>query len=217
MIINENFDSFLKYLAKTPENADFCRTMSHKIKQFRSLAAVLIGIILLQACQQSTLFREISPEKSGIDFSNPISESAELSVLNYEYIYNGGGVGVGDFNNDSLPDIYFTGNMVSNALYINQGDLKFQNITKEAGVDGQGKWNKGVSIIDINNDGWMDIYVCSAVYSDSNARKNILYVNQGINQQTGLPFLKTKPPHMGWIIHPTHIWQHFLITTMTVI
>lgn len=197
-------------MAKTPENADFCRTMRHKIKQFRSLAVILIGIILLQACTQSTLFREISPEKSGIDFSNTISESAELSVLNYEYIYNGGGVGVGDFNNDSLTDIYFTGNMVSNALYINQGDLKFQNITKEAGVDGQGKWNKGVSIIDINNDGWMDIYVCSAVYSDSNARKNILYVNQGINEQTGLPFFKDEAAAYG-LDHPsnTHMAAFF--------
>lgn len=203
MIINEIFDSFLKYLAKTPENADFCMTMRHKIKQFRSLAAVSIVLFSLQACQQSPLFREISSEKSGIDFSNTISESAELSVLNYEYIYNGGGVGVGDFNNDSLPDIYFTGNMVSNALYINKGDLKFQNITKEAGVDGQGKWNKGVSIIDINNDGWMDIYVCSAVYADSNARKNILYINQGINQQTGLPYFKDEAAAYG-LDHPSN-------------
>ena len=190
-------------MPKTPENADFCRTMRHKIKQFRSLATVLLGITVLQACQQDTLFREISPEGSGIDFSNTISESAELSVLNYEYIYNGGGVGVGDFNNDSLPDIYFTGNMVSNALYINKGDLKFQNITKEAGVDGQGKWNKGVSIIDINNDGWMDIYVCSAVYADSNARKNILYINQGINQQTGLPSFKDEAAAYG-LDHPSN-------------
>jgi len=113
-------------------------------------------------------------------------------VLNYEYIYNGGGVGIGDFNNDSLPDIYFTGNMVANALYINKGNLKFQDITKEAGVEGQGKWNKGVSIVDINNDGWVDIYVCSAVYADSNARKNILYVNQGVNPNNRTPLFQRR-------------------------
>ncbi|MEY2587856.1 MAG: hypothetical protein RLY11_1705, partial [Bacteroidota bacterium] len=110
--------------------------MSHKIKHLRSLGVVLLSALLLQACKNKPLFREISPESSGIHFNNAINESAELSVLNYEYIYNGGGVGIGDFNNDSLPDIYFTGNMVANALYINKGNLKFQDITKEAGVEG---------------------------------------------------------------------------------
>lgn len=171
--------------------------MSHKIKHLRSLGVVLLSALLLQACKNKPLFREISPESSGIHFNNAINESAELSVLNYEYIYNGGGVGIGDFNNDSLPDIYFTGNMVANALYINKGNLKFQDITKEAGVEGQGKWNKGVSIVDINNDGWMDIYVCSAVYADSNARKNILYVNQGVNPTTGLPTFKDESRAYG--------------------
>lgn len=177
-------------MGKTPENSDFCLIMMRKIKHFKKLLALVLAVTLLQACKQPQLFREVSPEKSGIDFSNTISESANLSVLNYEYIYNGGGVGVADFNNDSLPDIYFTGNMTPNALYLNKGDFKFQNITEEAGVEGQRKWNKGVSIVDINNDGWMDIYVCSAVYPDSNARKNILYINQGINPQTGLPHFK---------------------------
>ena len=171
--------------------------MSHNIMHLRCVGAALLASFLLQACKNKPLFREISPESSGIHFINAINESAELSVLNYEYIYNGGGVGIGDFNNDSLPDIYFTGNMVANALYINKGNLKFQDITKEAGVEGQGKWNKGVSIVDINNDGWMDIYVCSAVYADSNARKNILYINQGINPQTGLPSFKDEAREYG--------------------
>ena len=117
--------------------------------------------------------------------------------MNYEYIYNGGGVGIGDFNNDSLPDIYFTGNMVPNKLYINKGNLKFEDITTSAGVEGQGKWSKGVSVIDINNDGWMDLYVCAAVLADSNARKNMLYVNQGINKQTGNPFFKDMAVEYG--------------------
>lgn len=184
-------------MAKTLENADFCRTMLYKIKLLKNLGLPLLGILLLQACKHPTLFREIKAEQSGIQFSNNISENVELSVLNYEYIYNGGGVGIGDFNRDSLPDIYFAGNMVSNALYLNKGEMKFQDITKEAGVEGQGKWNKGVSIVDINNDGWMDIYVCSAVYADSNAKRNILYINKGINPQTGYPIFKDEAAAYG--------------------
>lgn len=120
-----------------------------------------------------------------------------MNVLNYEYIYNGGGVGIGDFNNDSLPDVYFTGNRVPNKLFINKGDLTFEDITQQAGVDGDGKWSKGASIIDINNDGLMDIYVCAAVLPDSNKRKNILYINQGINKETGLPIFKDQAAAYG--------------------
>lgn len=124
------------------------------------------------ACSQSTsLLQEVDPQKSGLQFSNTIVENQELNVLNYEYIYNGGGVGIGDFNNDSLPDIYFTGNRTANKLFLNKGNLKFEDITEQAGVNGNGKWSKGASIIDINNDGLSDIYVCAAVLSDSNARK----------------------------------------------
>ena len=192
MIINKYFDPILISSHKNRENDDFC-----KMNHFRSLAAILLIFPLFQACKEPTLFKEISAEKSGILFSNNISENAELSVLNYEYIYNGGGVGIGDFNNDGMPDIYFTGNMVANALYLNKGAMKFQDVTKEAGVEGQGKWNKGVSIVDINNDGWMDIYVCSAVYADSNARKNILYINKGINKETGFPIFNDEAAAYG--------------------
>lgn len=147
-----------------------------------------VSTFALMACNDNKkLFRTISPEKSGIDFVNQITESPNLNVLNYEYIYNGGGIGIGDFNNDSLPDVYFTGNMVSNKLYINKGDLHFEDITEAAGVDGNAKWCKGASVIDINNDGWLDIYVCAAILPDSNARRNLLYVNQGLDKKTGNP------------------------------
>ena len=85
------------------------------------------------------------------------------STLDLTNIYNGGGVGIGDFNNDGLQDIYFTGNTVSNTLYLNRGDFKFDDITKEAGVSGDGKWCHGVAVVDINNDGWQDIYVCATI------------------------------------------------------
>ena len=128
-----------------------------------SVLVSVLGIFFLQSCcYEKPLFVNIDPSVSGLQFSNEIVENNQLNVLNYEYIYNGGGVGIGDFNNDSLPDIYFTGNRVANKLFLNKGNLKFEDITTKAGVNGMGKWNKGVSIIDINNDGLMDIYVCAA-------------------------------------------------------
>ena len=149
--------------------------------------ALLSAFVLLACKNNKQLFRTISPEKSGIDFVNQITESPNLNILNYEYLYNGGGIGIGDFNNDSLPDVYFTGNMVSNKLYINKGNLHFEDITAAAGVDGNAKWCKGASVVDINNDGWLDIYVCAAILPDSNARKNLLYINQGLDKKTGNP------------------------------
>lgn len=158
---------------------------------------LLSGILLISCNQHKPLFRKIESEKSGIQFINQITEDQNVNVLNYEYIYNGGGVGIGDFNNDSLPDIYFTGNMVSNKLYINKGNFKFEDITVAAGVDGNAKWCKGVSVIDINNDGLMDLYVCAAVLPDSNARKNLLYINQGVTKQTGHPVFKEMAAEYG--------------------
>src|SRR5512138_3647717 len=97
-------------------------------------ACLLLSLISLISCQQNqTLFREVSPGHSGITFANNIPEDQDLNVLNYEYIYNGGGVGIGDFNNDSLPDIYFAGNRVPNKLYLNKGGLAFEDITAQAG------------------------------------------------------------------------------------
>lgn len=157
----------------------------------------IVCVFGLACSQSSSLLQEVDPEKSGLQFSNTIVENQELNVLNYEYIYNGGGVGIGDFNNDSLPDIYFTGNRTANKLFLNKGNLRFEDITEQAGVSGNGKWSKGASIIDINNDGLSDIYVCAAVLSDSNARKNLLYVNQGINATTGIPLFKEMAKEYG--------------------
>ncbi|HXB43293.1 MAG TPA: VCBS repeat-containing protein, partial [Puia sp.] len=118
------------------------------------------------------MFQEISSEHSGIHFDNKIIENDSINPLDLTNIYNGGGVGIGDFNNDGLQDIYFTGNMVSNKLYLNKGDFKFQDVTDEAGVTGNGKWCRGVSVIDINNDGWLDIYVCATIKDNPEQRRN---------------------------------------------
>lgn len=164
-------------------------------KQF--LYAAFISFCFIACKQKQPLFQEVKPDKSSIHFNNEIKEDAELNVMTYEYIYNGGAVGIGDFNNDSLPDIYFTGNRVANKLYINRGNMRFEDITDSAGVAGNGKWCKGVSVVDINNDGLMDIYVSAAVLLPASERKNLLYINKGVNKTTGIPVFKEEAEEYG--------------------
>jgi hypothetical protein len=148
------------------------------------------------SCKNKSLFQEISSEHSGIHFDNKIIENDSINPLDLTNIYNGGGVGIGDFNNDGLQDIYFTGNMVSNKLYLNKGDFKFQDVTDEAGVTGNGKWCRGVSVIDINNDGWLDIYVCATIKDNPEQRRNLLYINQGLDKN-GIPHFKEMAREYG--------------------
>ena len=162
-----------------------------------------VGLILstLFAChQRHTLFEKISSTHSGIVFNNEIVENDTINPLDVVNIYNGGGVGIGDFNNDGLPDIYFGGNMVASRLYLNKGHFTFEDITDEAGVAGLGRWARGISVIDINNDGLMDIYVCNTIYKDSLRKRNILYVNQGIDKN-GIPHFKDMAAEYGLDIH----------------
>ena len=159
---------------------------------------VLIGlcIVLLSSCREKTLFTKIDSGSSGIRFTNTIQDNDTLNVLDVENIYNGGGVGIGDFNNDGLQDIYFTGNMVANSLYINEGDFEFKDVTDQAGVEGEGKWCRGVTVVDINNDGWIDIYVSATISNDSLKRKNLLYINQG-KTENGIPRFKNLAAEYG--------------------
>jgi hypothetical protein len=140
---------------------------------------------------------QIKASQSGITFNNEIKEDAELNILRYEYIYNGGGVGIGDFNNDSLPDVYFTGNLVPNKLYLNKGNFKFEDVTAITNTGGNGRWSKGVSIVDINNDGLQDIYVSCAVLFPVTDRKNLLYINKGADKKTGIPVFEEKAEAYG--------------------
>ncbi len=129
----------------------------------------------------SPVFEKVSSIESGITFNNTVEENYQKNYFDsFAYVYNGAGVATGDFNNDGLTDIYFVGNEVSNKLYINQGGMKFKDITATAGVDGGKGWKNGVTLVDINNDGLMDIYVCKGGYRDlDEERRNLLYVNQG--------------------------------------
>src|ERR1035437_2855086 len=152
---------------------------------------------LIQSCNtKKSLFHLVSSEESGIHFNNKIVENDSINPIDLTNIYNGGGVGIGDFNNDGLQDIYFTGNLVSNKLYLNKGKLKCQDITKEAGVEGEGRWCRGVSVVDINNDGWMDMYVCVSMEKDPHKRENLLYINQGLDKN-GIPHFKEMAAEYG--------------------
>ena len=126
---------------------------------------------------QDKLFTLMPPDSTGVDFVNIINDTKALNVISYEYYYNGSGVAIGDLNNDGLADLFFTSNVFGNKLYQNQGNLKFKDMSKKAGIEGVGTYHTGVIMVDINNDGWMDIYVCQSVATDSTYRKNSLYVN----------------------------------------
>ena len=133
----------------------------------RLLPYFLLGLFL-SACSHENekaeyLFNTPGPEETGLDFTNQLNPTSALNILDYLYFYNGGGVAIGDINNDGLPDIYLTGNQVENKLYLNKGGLQFEDITQTAGVLGSSDWNTGVSMADVNGDGLLDIYVCAVV------------------------------------------------------
>ncbi|HEV8504033.1 MAG TPA: VCBS repeat-containing protein [Chitinophagaceae bacterium] len=173
------------------------------------LSLFVVLSVALGAChQKKTLFEKISSSRSGIDFNNKIVENDSINPLDVVNIYNGGGVGIGDFNNDGLQDIYLTGNMVSSKLYLNKGSFEFEDITERAGVEGMGRWARGVSIVDINNDGLPDIYVCNTIYKDSLRRRNILYVNEGLDKG-GIPHFKDSAAEYGLDIHVQSTMAYF--------
>src|SRR6201989_85460 len=121
---------------------------------------LILFFICLNTSAQQTLFKLLDSSTTSVTFSNEINENEALNVLAYEYFYNGGGVAVGDINNDGLPDIYFSGNLRPNRLYLNEGNLHFKDITVSAGVAGRkNDWKTGVTMVDINGDGLLDIYV----------------------------------------------------------
>ncbi len=140
---------------------------------------VFIFLVIAIGCQseQNTRFTLLDATATGVAFTNTVTETEQINVLKYGYFYNGGGVAAGDFNNDGLTDLYFTGNMTTDRLYLNQGGMQFEDITEAAGVD-HGGWKTGVSLVDINNDGWLDIYICRSAADDPELRRNLLYINQ---------------------------------------
>lgn len=129
--------------------------------------------------QSEALFEFLPPNQTNITFQNQVNETESFNFLLYEYLYNGAGVAIGDINNDGLDDIYFSGNTTENKLYLNKGDFKFEDITLSSGTDGGQGFKTGVTMIDLNNDGFLDIYVCKSALANPDLRANILYINNG--------------------------------------
>lgn len=157
------------------------------------LSLLVLAICGLPGCKKTDLlFEKITPAHSNIHFNNQLSPDATLNAFTFTNFYNGGGVGVGDFNRDGLPDLFFTGNQVSSELYLNRGNFQFESITEKAGVKTD-RWCSGVSIVDINQDGWDDIYLSVAEGPGLKNARNLLF----INQKTSSPSFKESAQAYG--------------------
>ncbi len=161
------------------KNLEFLSSIT-KLKLF--LAA---GALTFMSCEQNEekeqalFFSNPVSKDTGLNFTNQLTENRDANILDYLYYYNGGGVSIGDINNDGLPDIYFTGNQVENKLFLNKGNLKFEDITVKAGVAGESSWNTGVTMADVNGDGLLDIYVSAVVGVNGFRGHNELFINNG--------------------------------------
>jgi len=151
---------------------------------------LLLSLLAMASCKQKgedTLFRRLDQQQTGVSFANNITLNDSTNILDNEFTYNGGGVAVGDLNGDGLQDLYFTGNQVPNRLYLNKGGLHFEEVTDKAHAQKlKGQWSSGVTFVDINGDGKLDIYVCNTMIKDSALLRDLLFVNQG-NDAAGVP------------------------------
>src|SRR6476620_3417003 len=141
----------------------------------------IFSVIIFIGCKNhdAHLFTLLDKEHTGINFRNTLFEDGPLNVANYIYFYNGGGVAIGDINNDGLQDILFTGNMVHNRLFLNKGNFHFEDITAKSGVAEKQGWCTGATMVDINGDGKLDIYICRSADIRPELRKNLLFINNG--------------------------------------
>jgi enediyne biosynthesis protein E4 len=141
----------------------------------------LLAFLSISCSKPDSVFKLLNAKDTGISFSNTIIENDSINILTYDYTYNGGGVAIADFNNDGLKDVFFSANMVGNKLYLNKGELRFEDISETSNISGEGRWCTAAIAVDVNADGWMDIYVptSSTTNSLSTVRENLLYVNQG--------------------------------------
>src|SRR5687768_606344 len=163
---------------------------------------VFLSLLLLNGCNQKksqekpVLFEVLDNKRTGLDFSNNLTARPDFNMLKYMYFYNGAGVGAGDFNNDGLIDLFFASNQSQNKIYLNEGNLRFKDITADAKIPDDGGWSTGVSVADVNDDGLLDIYVCRVGQYQSLRNRNQLLICQGIDNN-GIPFYKDEAKKYG--------------------
>ncbi len=161
---------------------------------FKKIYLLLVLLCFQKAsivAQSTKLFTLLPSSQTNINFQNKLTETPEQNIIAYEYFYNGGGVAVADFNNDGLLDIYFTSNQEADKLYINKGNFKFEDITKAAGVAVPNGWKTGVSVADVNGDGFVDIYVCLSGNVEQKDRRNKLFINNGPSPSGEITFTES--------------------------
>ena len=186
-------ESFVSLLRKHELTLYTCNSMNVNRSSFLYILTTALVGILLGSCSDNssqqqktsqkrptqTFFQLLDSSQTGVGFVNAVTDGNEFNVLTYRNFYNGGGVAIGDVNNDGLPDLYFTSNLEANKLYLNEGNLTFKDITQQAGVAGTKAWSTGVAMADVNGDGWMDIYVSNSGNIDGDNKENELFMNQG--------------------------------------
>ncbi|MBL7729544.1 MAG: VCBS repeat-containing protein [Chitinophagaceae bacterium] len=166
-----------------------------------TLGAVVAATLLFSCAGKKeakgpVLFEALDSKRTGIEFSNTLTYNKEFNLFKYIYFYNGSGLGAGDFNNDGLTDLFFGSNQSNNRLYLNSGNLQFRDVTTEAAIPADGGWTTGVSVVDINNDGLLDIYVCRVGEYETLKSKNLLLVNKGIGKN-GVPVFADEAEKYG--------------------
>ena len=170
--------------------------MKIKSVNLNSFFILIISVTIFSCIDNSkNLFFQIDGKTSNVKFNNQIIENDTLNILNEEYVFNGGGVAAADFDNDGKTDLFFTGNQQPNRIYLNQGDFVFKDISESAKILAQDKWSTGVTYVDINNDNLIDIYVCAAMHK--NNRDNMLFINKGVDPQTGIISFEEKASEYG--------------------
>ncbi|MCY7349531.1 MAG: VCBS repeat-containing protein [Cytophagaceae bacterium] len=161
----------------------------------RTAPVLCLFLALFSACREKTLFERVSADESGLHFNNQITENDSINALDFEYLFNGGGVGVGDLNGDSLPDVFFSGNQVPSKVFLNRGHLKFEDITASSGLKTP-HWSTGVSMVDINADGRLDIYLCTVNPKRGHSSPNQLFLNLGPDRN-GIPQFRDVAAEVG--------------------
>jgi hypothetical protein len=142
------------------------------------------------------MFETLKDDKTGLHFTNKLNASKDFNIFHYMYFYNGAGIGAGDFNNDGLIDLFFASNQSGNKLFLNQGKIHFKDVTNEARIPQDGEWSTGVSVVDINNDGLLDIYICRVGNYEVLKGKNQLLICKGISKE-GIPYYEDEAHQYG--------------------